>query len=352
MRFFRALIVVSAVLLIQAAQARDLTTAEIKSFVKVLEGKILLQNLPEGTGTSADGKPFAFEVKRIGGGGFGDVFSIHFASDHNSGAIAAKVIRQSKETRSNLPKVKKAIDNLTTFQGNDHFLKYMGALEDTENDFAILTELGGDNLDTLYIVQQTQPLSFGVLFHQMADGVLYMHELGYGHFDLKPANMVLGLDGKVKIIDTDGATNVEKRTKKPPSSPSTRGYKAPELCNGGFQKKDIDWREADVYALGMSFLSLLQKKHLQSLLIGAIPPLTEAAKREKEGRMSSEDFKKAFNNFCTDGTFAGALRGSYLNNRSSIFRLIIKMLEADPTKRVNINQVIDELDTIYPQKKL
>lgn len=68
--------------------------------------------------------------------------------------------------------------------------------------------------------------------------------------------------------------------------------------------------------------------------------------------MSSEDFKKAFNNFCTDGTFAGALRGSYLNNRSSIFRLIIKMLEADPTKRVNINQVIDELDTIYPQKKL
>jgi serine/threonine protein kinase len=39
------------------------------------------------------------------------------------------------------------------------------------------------------------------IFHQLIEGVEYMHQIGIAHRDLKPENILIDYNGKVKIID-------------------------------------------------------------------------------------------------------------------------------------------------------
>jgi 5'-AMP-activated protein kinase catalytic alpha subunit len=39
------------------------------------------------------------------------------------------------------------------------------------------------------------------IFHEIIDGVEYLHKLGITHRDLKPENILIDYDGAIKIID-------------------------------------------------------------------------------------------------------------------------------------------------------
>lgn len=358
-------ILINTLLLPQILFASD--ALELKKFAVELQGKVLFENGAQGSLKRQDGTNFDYNVKFLAKGGFGDVFRISFETrkmllgKKDSGSLVVKVIRDSAEDPTDRDaglgsaNVQKAIRNLSTFQKGDHFVKYFGTISDAKDRVGILIEGAGSDLKEIYIKKKETPLKYGDLFKQIARGIKFMHDLDYGHFDLKPANMLLGNDNLVKIIDTDDAEIASLPGKSPPVSISSLGYTAPEIYNQGFtkflMKQNVDWRASDIYALGMTYLALLKRKDPIYLMSDVVPSLNKALSSFEAKKISADEYTDVAIKTVAEGKIAESLSKSPLNDNSPIFKLILKMLNPNPLKgnRVDISEVLAELEQIYPE---
>jgi len=82
------------------------------------------------------------------------------------------------------------------------------------------------------------------LFHQLIEGMEYLHAQGISHMDLKLENLLLGEDLKLKIADFDLAFIDGDKTIR---GKGTCNYRAPELRN----KSCMDPKKADIYSAGI-----------------------------------------------------------------------------------------------------
>jgi serine/threonine protein kinase/protein involved in polysaccharide export with SLBB domain len=121
-----------------------------------------------------------------------------------------------------------------------------------------------DGLDLATIVRRCGPLDVPAVCHtvrQAALGLAYAHEQGIIHRDVKPSNLMITVDGQVKILDlglallgaaqsaVDELTTIGQLM-------GTLDYMAPEQCENSH---DVDQR-ADVYSLGATTYKLLTGK--------------------------------------------------------------------------------------------
>jgi serine/threonine protein kinase len=94
------------------------------------------------------------------------------------------------------------------------------------------------------------------IFHQILSGVQYLHDKNIIHSDLKPDNILFGLDTKtVKITDFGLAKFFDETSNDESFSPfkGTPVYSAPEKVQGNNYDK-----KSDMYSLGIIFLELVQ----------------------------------------------------------------------------------------------
>jgi len=87
-------------------------------------------------------------------------------------------------------------------------------------------------------------------FSQLVDGVEYLHEQGIAHMDLKPENLLLGLDCKLKIADFDlshfkSTSNYEAH--------GTVNFRAPELMNDFVV---VEFDKVDIFSMGIILFAL------------------------------------------------------------------------------------------------
>mmetsp|Transcript_3136 Transcript_3136/g.2704 ORF Transcript_3136/g.2704 Transcript_3136/m.2704 type:complete len:223 (+) Transcript_3136:418-1086(+) len=83
------------------------------------------------------------------------------------------------------------------------------------------------------------------IFHQILNGVEYLHSVGVAHLDLKPENILLSKGYSLKITDFD--SSVHTRNASNVGTVGTRNYRAPEIRHSRCK----DPRKADIYSLGI-----------------------------------------------------------------------------------------------------
>lgn len=96
------------------------------------------------------------------------------------------------------------------------------------------------------------------IFMQVAQGLAHMHRCGYVHADMKPNNIVVMADGKVKIIDLGQACPIGTVKERIQGTPD---YIAPEQVH----RREIT-PKTDIYNLGATMYWVFTRKHIPTAL--------------------------------------------------------------------------------------
>lgn len=153
-------------------------------------------------------------------------------------------------------------------------------------------------------------------FHQLIAGLEYLHGQGVAHLDLKLANLMVGLNFELKIIDFDQA---QLTTANHCIAGGTVGFRAPEIANHSCS----DIFAADIYSAGVILYALLTKEMLFS--------------EEEDPKCQSP---KSYNSYCKDkkGFWEGRARKHPVLT-PELQDLIGGMVNVNPSKRLKIKDI-------------
>eukprot|EP00080_Pristionchus_pacificus_P024003 PDM84023.1 kin-29 [Pristionchus pacificus] len=197
--------------------------------------------------------PIPIVGKAIGKGNFATVYlATHEVAKTK---VAIKAIDTSQIEPENLLKVEREISIMKMID-HPHIVKMYEArithtysqVMRTEQYLYIVTELcrGGELFETLVERGRITENDAKRWFHQACSAVLYCHERGIVHRDLKAENILLDKNGDVKIIDF-GFANLFKPGDLLNTWCGSPPYAAPELLMGN----EYDGSKADVWSLGV-----------------------------------------------------------------------------------------------------
>ena len=92
----------------------------------------------------------------------------------------------------------------------------------------------------------------GNILIDMAEALEHIHDKGYLHYDFKPENILVSLNGNVRLCDFDLSRPIPETPTKMPDNPGTPVYMAPEQLRG----REIDQR-TDIFSFGVTMYETL-----------------------------------------------------------------------------------------------
>ncbi len=90
------------------------------------------------------------------------------------------------------------------------------------------------------------------LMRQLAEALLFIHNRGYLHLDVKPENILIRNDGHLVLIDFDLAVRTKRFFKKIRQLPGTPSYISPETLT----TRIVD-EKSDIYSFGVTAYEML-----------------------------------------------------------------------------------------------
>jgi serine/threonine protein kinase/Tfp pilus assembly protein PilF len=215
-------------------------------------------------------------VEKIGCGGMGEVYRAR--DEHLDRQVAIKVLPPG--TLSDESARKRFHKEAITLSRLNH--PNIATIHDFDTqqgvDFLVMEYIPGITLSAKLATQPLPEKQVVALGSQLADGLSAAHEHGVVHCDLKPSNLRLTGDGRLKILDFGlaklrlpvTATAATESLSETGTIAGTLPYMAPEQLLAG----EIDAR-TDIYAAGAVLYEMATGQQLfadsdRSLLIGAI----------------------------------------------------------------------------------
>eukprot|EP00475_Leptophrys_vorax_P032109 TRINITY_DN4924_c0_g1_i3.p1 TRINITY_DN4924_c0_g1~~TRINITY_DN4924_c0_g1_i3.p1 ORF type:complete len:342 (-),score=86.33 TRINITY_DN4924_c0_g1_i3:63-1088(-) len=181
----------------------------------------------------------------IGRGGFKDVFE----GNLNGKQVAIAEFRVSLDQDEVKKQHQRELRVFSLSSKHPNIVRLEGV---TEQSWMVMEYCPGTLVTAQKSLNFVQKIRFAV---EISRGLSFLHRLGLVHGDLKPANVLVSSDGCAKLTDFGFSGSVYTSMSSIRGG-ATRRYQAPESALSVKQRKNIDPRCADVYALGCVLLYL------------------------------------------------------------------------------------------------
>ncbi len=191
-------------------------------------------------------------LKLIGGGGMSNVYLAHDMILNRD--VAIKILRYDFTTEEEMHRRFQREALSATSLTHPNIVSIYDVGEDGNMHYIVMEYIEGKTLKQY--IQEFSPLSPARSVHimkQLTSAIAHAHENGIIHRDIKPQNILMDLEGNVKITDFGIATTLSATSYTQTNSVmGTVHYLSPEQARGGTATK-----KSDVYALGIVFYELL-----------------------------------------------------------------------------------------------
>jgi len=259
-----------------------------------------------------------------------------------------------------LKKIFDAFQNATDAQRTFREIMFLQELSDHENIITLKDVFKAENDRDIYLVfvfMETdlhaviranilEDVHKRYVVYQLLKAMKYMHTGNVLHRDMKPSNVLLNSECKVKVADFGLARSIElsdEKGKQPPvltDYVATRWYRAPEILLGSTKYT----KGVDMWSIGCILGELLGGKPLfpGTSTMNQLDRIIEVV-----GFPSKEDIEAIGSSFAA--TMIGSLPMSTAKNVRTLFPsapddsldLLIKLLQFNPSKRITAEEALE-----------
>lgn len=189
-------------------------------------------------------------IDQIGSGGMSTVYK---AKCHKlNRLVAIKVLKEEFSSDSNFVSKFKMEAQAAAGLAHPNIVSIYDVVDEGSLHYIVMELIEGITLKT-YIASKGYleiKESIGIAI-QVAQGIAAAHEQHIIHRDIKPQNMIISKDGKVKVADFGIARAVSAQTMSSAAMGSVH-YISPEQARGGFSDE-----RSDIYSLGITMYEMV-----------------------------------------------------------------------------------------------
>ncbi|KAK5854134.1 hypothetical protein PBY51_015230 [Eleginops maclovinus] len=232
-------------------------------------------------------------IGELGDGAFGKVFK---AQNKQNGTLAAAKVIDTK-TEDELEDYMVEIEILASCD-HHHIVKLLDAFYFEGKLWILIEFCGGGAVDAI-MLELERPLTepqIRVVCRQTLEALYYLHENKVIHRDLKAGNILLSLDGEVKLADFGVSAKNTKTLQRRDSFIGTPYWMAPEVVMCETSKdRPYDFK-ADIWSLGVTLIELAQIEPPNHEM-NPMRVLLKIAKSEPPTLMHPSRWSAEFNDF-------------------------------------------------------
>lgn len=185
----------------------------------------------------------------LGAGGMGEVYKADRADGLYQQTVALKVMQQGLDR--DRQRFKRERERLAALDHPNISRIIDGGQTDDDRPFMAMEFVEGTPIDTFVEENGLPPETALRLFHEVCQAVRHAHGRLILHRDIKPDNVLIDTDGRVRLIDF-GVGSLIDGDEDLSGGPLTLAYAAPEQLNGGPISV-----ATDIFQLGMVLHRLL-----------------------------------------------------------------------------------------------
>ncbi|KAK6442157.1 hypothetical protein LTR95_001598 [Oleoguttula sp. CCFEE 5521] len=209
--------------------------------------------------------------KRLGAGGFGEVFEEECVEGEVIGAMRAvkRMLISASARQGGGMKYQRELDAVAKFSQpkyREWFVESYGWYDTADTVIIAMEFVQLGDLDN-HMRSPFPEAEVQLIVCQVVDGLVHMHGQGYAHRDLKPANLLVFREGpqwQVKIADFGLSKQLKSHASAPSTGAGTFGYMAPETAgfadddsSPGEQQREALRTAVDIWSLGVIAFQLL-----------------------------------------------------------------------------------------------